>query len=201
MKSLCWATYKDTHIHNTTKLVTLTIADMLSGYHMLSSYILSTSEQEACKEKSLKQLITHCSISKPRVSSVLTVDRSNPGLGEQHISTRVSWSLRSTSNYTIHNKINKISPHQTVNLWNFEGISSNNSQVQGLTCKTTKIKNTDMKTYLHSCYTFGEFLTRFSFVLRSLISPKSLEWWELLLTPSSCSSSCNLLILSESSFM
>lgn len=63
------------------------------------TYVYSTSEQEACKEKSLKQLITHCSISKPRVSNVLTVDRSNPGFGEQHISTRVSSSLRSISNY------------------------------------------------------------------------------------------------------
>lgn len=104
MKSLCSHAYKHTHTHH--KLIDqsyhykyiIKIPYIILNFILIDVHI-STSEQEACKEKSLKQLITHCSISKPRVSNVLTVDRSNPGLGEQHISTRVSSSLRSTSNY------------------------------------------------------------------------------------------------------
>lgn len=44
---------------------------------------LVTSEQDACMAKSLKQLTTHCWMSRPSVSRVLTVDSSSPGLAAQ----------------------------------------------------------------------------------------------------------------------
>jgi len=49
--------------------------------------------------KSLKQLITHWCISRPNASSVDMVDNNNSGLPVQHIWTRVSVFLLSTSNY------------------------------------------------------------------------------------------------------
>lgn len=56
-------------------------------------------QQEALKAKSLKQLITHCWISRPKASRVVTVDSRRPGLAEQQISTLVSLTpLLSTSN-------------------------------------------------------------------------------------------------------
>lgn len=57
-----------------------------------------TSEQEACIAKSLKQLITHCSISRPKASRVFTVDSNSPGLAAQQISIRVASFTLSTSN-------------------------------------------------------------------------------------------------------
>ena len=69
-----------------------------------------TSAQEACIEKSLKQLITHCWISRPNASNVLTVDSNNPGLVAQQMSIRVSFSFLSTSNcVTNNNKASTIS--------------------------------------------------------------------------------------------
>jgi hypothetical protein len=60
--------------------------------------LISTSEQEACIAKSLKQLMTHCSISRPKASKVFTVDSRSPGFPEQQISILVSTFLLSTSN-------------------------------------------------------------------------------------------------------
>ena len=63
--------------------------------------IFTSSEQEACMPKSLKQLMTHCWISIPSASRVFTVESSRPGLAAQQISIRVSFSLLSTSNYEV----------------------------------------------------------------------------------------------------
>lgn len=60
---------------------------------------ICTSKQEAWTEKSPKELMTHCWTSRPNVSSVFTVDKTNPGFVEQQISIRVSTFLLSTSNY------------------------------------------------------------------------------------------------------
>lgn len=60
---------------------------------------MHTSEQEACTEKSLKQLMTHCWMSRPSASIVLTVDSNNPGFGAQEILTRVSLFVLSTLNW------------------------------------------------------------------------------------------------------
>jgi len=65
--------------------------------HIATNWIC-TSEQEACIVKSLKQLITHCWISRPNVSNVVTDDSSNPGFVAQQISILVSSFLLSTSN-------------------------------------------------------------------------------------------------------
>lgn len=59
---------------------------------------LHTSEQEACIAKSLKQLITHCWISRPKASKVDTVDNNSPGFPAQQMSILVSTFLLWTSN-------------------------------------------------------------------------------------------------------
>lgn len=60
--------------------------------------ITCTSEQEACIEKSLKQLMTQCWSSRPSASNVFTVESNNPGFVAQQMSIRVSVFLLSTSN-------------------------------------------------------------------------------------------------------
>ena len=135
------------------------------------TYVYKKNKKNACIEKSLKQLITQYWISRPRSSSVFTVD---PGFAAHLISIQVSMFLLSTSNY------------QSTKLENLTKDSRLFRYVHWFSTLTKQISS-NAETILTS-NTFG---------FSSLKMPIKLVWPE----PTSISSSYNLLIFSRSSFI